>query len=214
METTNFFSSVAALNITGDLQVTIRKGAESNWIVSVMLNNEQCGDDARKLIPPLNLRGSAEELDNGFFERITTPIQTASGLMVDMEGFMKQLEEVKKQSAMEKEKADRERKEKEAREKKYKEAMQKVDELEKEGKYRDAWMKVPDPSDYPEQAEAIRKRKSSLSAKFAPDLFGSSATPVADGQPQRDEANAEQEGNEENAETTEEDWEEDEETNQ
>ena len=193
METTNFFSSIAALNITGDLQVTIRKGAESNWIVSVMLNNEQCGDDARKLIPPLNLRGSAEELDNGFFERITTPIQTASGLMVDMEGFMKQLEEVKKQSAMEKEKEDRERKEKEAKEKKYKEAMQKVDELEKEGKHRDAWMKVPDPSEYPEQAEAIRKRKSSLSSKFAPDLFGATATPLTVEQPQSDEANVEEE---------------------
>ena len=193
METTNFFSSIAALNITGDLQVTIRKGAESNWIVSVMLNNEQCGDDARKLIPPLNLRGSAEELDNGFFERITTPIQTVSGLMVDMEGFMKQLEEVKKQSAMEKEKTDRERKEKEAKEKKYREAMQKVDELEKEGKHRDAWMKVPDPSEYPEQAEAIRKRKSSLSSKFAPDLFGATATPLTVEQPQSDEANAEEE---------------------
>lgn len=193
METTNFFSSIAALNITGDLQVTIRKGAESNWIVSVMLNNEQCVDDARKLIPPLNLRGSAEELDNGFFERITTPIQTASGLMVDMEGFMKQLEEVKKQSAMEKEKTDRERKEKEAKEKKYREAMQKVDELEKEGKHRDAWMKVPDPSEYPEQTEAIRKRKSSLSSKFAPDLFGATATPLTVEQPQSDEANAEEE---------------------
>lgn len=193
METTNFFSSIAALNITGDLQMTIRKGAESNWIVSVMLNNEQCGDDARKLIPPLNLRGSAEELDNGFFERITTPIQTASGLMVDMEGFMKQLEEVKKQSAMEKEKTDRERKEKEAKEKKYREAMQKVDELEKEGKHRDAWMKVPDPSEYPEQAEAIRKRKSSLSSKFAPDLFGATATPLTVEQPQSDEANVEEE---------------------
>lgn len=193
METTNFFSSVAALNITGDLQLTIRKGAERNWIVSVMLNNEQCGDDARKLIPPLNLRGSAEELDNGFFERITTPIQTASGLMVDMEGFMKQLEEVKKQSAMEKEKKDRERKEKEAKEKKYREAMQKVDELEIEGKHRDAWMKVPDPSEYPEQAEAIRKRKSSLSSKFAPDLFGATATPLTVEQPQSDEANVEEE---------------------
>lgn len=193
METTNFFSSIAALKITGDLQVTVRKGAESNWIVSVMLNNEQCGDEARKLIPPLNLRGSAEELDNGFFERITTPIQTASGLMVNMEGFMKQLEEVKKQSAMEKDKADRERKEKEVREKKYTEAMQKVDELEKEGKHRDAWMKVPDPSEYPEQAEAIRRRKSSLSSKFAPDLFGATATSVTDEQPQSDEANVEEE---------------------
>lgn len=205
---------MAALNITGDLQLTIRKGAEDNMIVSVMLNNEQCGDNARKLIPPLNLRGTIQELDNGFFERITTPVQAVSGLMVDMETFMKQLEEVKKQSAMEKEKADRERKEKEAREKKYKEAMQKVDELEKVGKYRDAWMKVPDPSQYPEQAETICKRKSSLSAKFAPDLFGNTTTPVANEQPQRDEANAEEEDNEENAETIEEDWEEDEETNQ
>ncbi|MCH5689544.1 hypothetical protein LWM68_38130 [Niabella sp. W65] len=69
----------------------------------------------------------------------------------------------------------------------------KVDELEKEGKHRDAWMKVPDPSEYPEQAEAIRKRKSSLSSKFAPDLFGATATPVTDEQPQSVEANVEEE---------------------
>lgn len=178
METTRFFSGVAALGITGDLQLTIRKGAENNWVVSVMLHNEQCGDSARKLIPSLNLKGTVEELDNGFFEQITTPIQAASGLMVNMEAYMKQLEEVKKQSAMEKEKTDKEKKEKEAKEKKYKEAMQKVDELEKEGKFRDAWMKVPEPAEYPEQAEALRKRKSSLAAKFAPDLFGAEATPV------------------------------------
>jgi hypothetical protein len=35
-ENNKFFSSVAALNITGDLQLTIRKGAENNWIVSVI----------------------------------------------------------------------------------------------------------------------------------------------------------------------------------
>lgn len=179
MEATNFFSSVAAMNITGDLQITIRKGTEANWVVSVMLHNEQCGDNARKLIPSLNLKGTAEELDNGFFGQIATPMQAASGLMVNMEAYMKQLEEVKKQSAMEKEKADKEQKEKETKEKKYKEAIQKVNELEKEGKFRDAWMKVPEPAEYPEQAEALRKRKSALAAKFAPDLFGAEATPVA-----------------------------------
>lgn len=188
MKTTNFFSSVAALQLTGNLQLTISKGADNNWIVSVMLNNEQCGDEARKLIPPLNLRGSAEELDSGFFEQITTPIQAASGLMMDMESFMKQLEEVKKQSAMEKEKANKERKEKEAREKKYREAMQKVEELEEACKYRDAWMKMPDPSEFPEQAEVIRKRKSALSAKFAPDLFGDPATAVTNPEPAADNA--------------------------
>jgi len=184
MEATNFFSNVAALNITGDLQITIRKGTEASWVVSVMLHNEQCGDKAKKLIPSLNLKGTAEELDNGFFEQVTTPVQTASGLMVNMEAFMKQLEEARKQSAIEKEKADKEKKEKETKDKKYKEAMQKVDELEKEGKFRDAWMKVPEPAEYPEQADALRKRKSALAAKFAPDLFGAEATPVAAQPPQ------------------------------
>lgn len=120
METTNFFSEVAALNITGDLQLTIRKGAENHWIVSVMLHNEQCGDDAKKLIPPLNLKGTVNELDEGFFERITTPLQSASGLIDNMEAFMKQLEEAKKQSAMEKEKTDKEKKAKEEKDKKLK----------------------------------------------------------------------------------------------
>ena len=112
---TNFFRQLANMNLTGDLQITFRATTENSFVLSVLLNNEQCGDEARKLIPPLNLRGTAEELDNGFFESISTPLQTASGLMVDMENFMKQLEETKKKSAMEKEKQDKEKKEKEAK---------------------------------------------------------------------------------------------------
>lgn len=201
----NFFKQIAQLDITGTLHVTISKGTDTTLVVSTMLNNEQCGDDARKLIPPLTLRGNAEELDNGFFERITAPIQAVSGLMVNMESFMKQLEVAKQQSAMEKEKADRERKEKETKEKKYKEAMQKVDELEKAGKYRDAWVKVPEPREYPEQADSIRKRKSSLAAKFEPDLFGSAATiSASEDKPQEDEeVIAEESDTEESIETIE-----------
>ncbi len=184
METTNFFSKIAALGITGDLQLTIRKATDTNWLVSVILQNEQCGDNAKKLIPPLNLNGTSEELDDGFFAQIVAPMQAASGLMVNMEAFMKQLEEAKKQSAIEKEKADKERREKEVREKRFKEAMQKAEELEKEGKFRDAWMKVPEPAEYPEQAEMLRKRKSELAARFAPDLF---AAPVTTAEPEIDD---------------------------
>ncbi|TGD59012.1 PRTRC system protein E [Flavobacterium humi] len=170
---TNFFNQIAQMDLQGDLHLTITKGVESNLIVSVILQNEQCGDNAKNIIPPLNLRGTAEELDNGFFEKITTPIQTASGLMVDMEGFMKQLEEAKKQSAMEKEKADKNKKEQEAKDKKYKDGMGKADELEKEGKFREAWMKVPEIAEFPEKADEIRRRKTELSDKFsAPSLFG------------------------------------------
>ena len=170
---TNFFNQIAQLSITGILQLNITKGAENNLIVSVILQNEGCGDTAKNLIPPLNLRGTAEALDEGFFQQITTPIQTASGLMVDMEAFMKQLEEAKKQSAIEKEKTEKAKKEKEAKDKKFKDGMAKADELEKEGKHREAWMKVPDITEFPEKADEIRKRKTSLSDKFAtPSLFG------------------------------------------
>lgn len=171
--TTNFFNQIAQLQIIGDLHITIAKGAEDRLIVLVMLQNEACGDNAKHTIPPLNLRGTAEELDSGFFENITTPIESASGLMVDMEGYMKQLEDTKKQSAMEKEKADSKKKEQEAKDKKFSDAMAKAEELEKDGKFREAWIKVPEIHEFPFKAEEIRKRKSELSAKFAPDLFGS-----------------------------------------
>ncbi|PWN64121.1 PRTRC system protein E [Chryseobacterium viscerum] len=168
---TYFFNQIAQMNITGDLQITIGQGTENNWIVSILLQNEQCGDDAKHLIPPLTLRGTPEELDNGFFENITAPLQSASGLMVSMEAFMKQLEETKKHSAMEKEKADKEKKEKEAKDKKYNEALQKAEQLEKEGKFKEAWTALPKGSEYPEYAEQIRKKQSVYEHHFAPSLF-------------------------------------------
>ena len=170
---TNFFNQIQQLDFTGVLQLNISKGIESNLIVTVLLNNEQCGDSAKNGIPPLTFNATPQEFDEGFFEQITTPIQKVSGLMVDMEKFLKQLEEVKKQSAIEKEKAEKEKKEKEAKDKKFKDAIVKADELEKEGKFREAWMKVPDITEFPEKADEIRKRKTSLSDKFAtPSLFG------------------------------------------
>ena len=177
---TNFFNQIQQLDFTGVLQLNISKGIESNLIVTVLLNNEQCGDSAKNGIPPLTFNATPQEFDEGFFEQITKPIQKISGLMVDMEKFLKQLEEVKKQSAIEKEKAEKEKKEKEAKDKKFKDAMVKADELEKEGKFREAWMKVPDITEFPEKADEIRKRKTSLSDKFAtPSLFGAmeEATP-------------------------------------
>lgn len=169
----NFFNQIAQLDFTGVLQLNIAKGAGSNLIVSVILNNEQCGDNAKNLIPPLTFNATPQEFDEGFFEQIKTPVQKVSGLMVDMEKFLKQMEEAKKQSAMEKEKADKEKKEKETKDKKFKDGMAKADELEKDGKFRDAWMKVPDITEFPEKADEIRKRKTELSEKFStPSLFG------------------------------------------
>ena len=168
---TNFFRQIAKLNLKGDLQMILRESTDNSFVLSVLLNNEQCGDEARKTIPPLNLRGTAEELDNGFFETVTTPLQTVSGLMVDMEAFLKQLEEAKKKSAMEKEKAEKMKKEKDAKDKKYKDALLKAEELEKEEKYKDAWTALPKASEFPEYAEIIQKKQDEYEKHFAPSLF-------------------------------------------
>ena len=168
---TNFFRQLASMNLTGDLQITLRPTTENSFVLSVLLNNENCGDEAKKHIPPLNLRGTAEDLDNGFFENISAPLQVASGLMVDMENFMKHLEEAKKKSAMEKEKQDKEKKDKEAKEKKYNDALQKAEELEKEGKYKEAWSTLPKISEFPDFADTIRKKQDEYERHFAPSLF-------------------------------------------
>ena len=46
---TNFFRQLASMNLTGDLQITLRPTTENSFVLSVLLNNEQCGDEARKI---------------------------------------------------------------------------------------------------------------------------------------------------------------------
>ncbi len=176
---TTFFNQIQTLDFTGVLQLNISKGAENNLIVSVLLNNEQCGDNAKKLIPPLTLRGTAEELDNGFWQQISQPIGQVSALMVDMEKFQKQLEEVQKQSAINKANSEKNKAVPTEKDKKYRDALLKYEELEKQGKYRSAWSALPEPNSLPElQANEVRKRRSLLAAKFEPDLFAASTETI------------------------------------
>lgn len=168
---TNFFNQIAKLNIEGNLQINIQKTDGQQFVTSVLLQNEQCSDNSKNAIPPLILRGTSEDLDNGFFEKITQPIEQTSDLMLNMEIYLKAQEIAKKQSAMEKEKAEKEKKQADAKEKKYQQAMSTTDKLEAEGDYRKAWIAVPEVKDFPHHEEEIHKRKKELSAQFAPDLF-------------------------------------------
>ena len=110
-----------------------------------------------------------------------------------MEAYLKGQEAAKKNAAMEKkktEKADKAEKSdkpttpEEIKAMKYKGIMAEVDQLEAAGKYKDAWVKVPQASEFPDIAEEIRNRRASLSAQFSPDLFGA-------GQPATDITNVE-----------------------
>ncbi|TRW21551.1 PRTRC system protein E [Flavobacterium zepuense] len=168
---TNFFQSIAALQVQGGWNINITSENTERLIVSVLFYDDKVGDDARKKVPPIILRGTVAELDEGFFDAVANPVQQTAALFTNMESYLKQREQAKQASQMEKEKTAKADKDKTDKQKKYEEALKKVDELEAEGKYKEAWMKVPSPQDYPDEAETLRSRKAALSAQFAPDLF-------------------------------------------
>ena len=163
--TTNFFQEIAALNVQGDWKMTISTGAGNEMIVSLLLTNEKIGDDARKLIPPMIFKGTAQEIDEAFFTSIEAPAKQTASLFANMEQYMKGVEEAKLQSKMEKDREGKERKEKDERKKKYNALIKKVDELEEAKKYQEAIACLPKEKDYPEQAEEIKKRLESLRQK-------------------------------------------------
>jgi PRTRC genetic system protein E len=174
MAITNFFSQVAALDFTGCLNLTLRRDGES-LTVSLLVQDDTCGDTAKSHIPPLLLKGTPAELGEGFFPAIDTPVQQTTQLLTNMAQFLKGQEQAKKHSAMEKKKTEKPEKPAQAadpKEKKFLEAMAQVDALEAAGKAKEAWCKVPQPSEYPDKAQLLRERRESLSKQFAPDLFG------------------------------------------
>jgi PRTRC genetic system protein E len=171
-----FFKSLTALQLAGDWNINIAKETADRLIVSVLFYNNRIGDDARKKVPPILLKGTPQELDEGFFHAIEQPLKETAQLFANMEHFLLQKEQATISSQMHKENGTKADKEKTDKQKKYEEAMKKADELEAEGKYREAWIKVPQAELYPEHAETIRNRRMELSKQFAPDLFNESKT--------------------------------------
>lgn len=167
----DFFQSLIALQVAGDWKINIAKETADKLIVSVLFFNDTIGDSASKKVPPILLKGTAEELDEGFFQVIEQPIKETVQLFTNMEQFLKEKEQAKIASQMEKDNVLKMGKEKAEMQKKYEEAMKKADELETVGKFKEAWMKVPQADLYPEHKEIIHKRKAELSDKFPIDLF-------------------------------------------
>jgi len=158
---TNFFETLMGLNAQGDWRITIAKDKDGRLTVSLLLFNEQCGDDARLRIAPMLLKGTAEEIDNGFFETIAAPIEKTSGLFANMEQYLKSLEEARKHSKSETDKKSN-KKPADEQTKKYDAQMKKVEELAAQGKYGEAITQLPKPELYPDMEEAIEDKKEEL----------------------------------------------------
>jgi PRTRC genetic system protein E len=170
--TTDFFSKLATLYVEGDYRMTIKAGLHNRMIVSLYFTNDKATDKACKVIPPLTLKGTIEELDNHFFATITQPVQQTAAFFNNVDQHAKALEAARLNSKLEKDKQDAGKKEKETAQKKYETLMKKVAELEAAGKFREAYAQLPKPTDFPEQEATINEKKQALLEKFEqPGLF-------------------------------------------
>jgi PRTRC genetic system protein E len=185
--TTNFFKNITDLNVSGNWKFTINGDDNGILTVSALFTPIENGDSASKLVPPLLLRGTADELDAGFFETIQQPVQEASGLFHNMDNYVKGLEEAKKQSKMEQDKKAQEIKakaltktgastdgievtsepkvSKEDKRKSYEDVMKKISDLNDACKYEEALTLLPSVTDYPEKQSELGKKKADLERK-------------------------------------------------
>lgn len=179
---TNFFEHIANLQVHGNYKMAIHVDDKNQFTVSVLFNTNGNGDNAYKVVPPMLLKGTAQELDEGFFEAIEKPVQETAGLFQNMEAYLKGLEEAKKQSKMEQDKqkpksspkpqANNEdievaepKIDKEAKRKAYEEAMKQIAELNDNCKYGEAFELLPSVADYPEKQAELDKKRADLTRK-------------------------------------------------
>ena len=187
--TTDFFKNIAALNVPGHWKMAIQVDDKGQFTVSALYNTPANGDNAYKVVPPMLLKGTAQEMDEGFFEAIEKPVQETAGLFRNMEGYLKGLEEAKKLSKMEQDKktagkpatvkkpvedgcdveGDNEEavpgRSREDLKKEWEEAMKKIGELNDACKYQEALDLLPSAEDYTDKKTELEKKQADLSRK-------------------------------------------------
>ena len=176
--TTNFFQNIASLNLPGTWRFVIETDAIGNFTVSEIFS-QSCGDNAANIIIPLSLNGSAQDLDEGFFDQITEPAIKTAALQSNLEAHLKSMEQAKAASKMEQDKKtkdakaisvkkdnDHEMPEPKADTKKaYEEALRQISNLNDACKYEEALMLLPSVADYPEKETELKNKRADLNRK-------------------------------------------------
>ncbi|MBB5395145.1 PRTRC system protein E [Mucilaginibacter sp. AK015] len=180
---TNFFQQIAGLGFNGNFLLNIHQDEKGVQTVSVALKRDKAVDG----LPPMLFKATAEELDEGFFAKLTEPVKQTAGLISNIETYQKELDKAKKNAKPDKGKAGKpaetdsdeddnddennlftppeDDKEAKAEKKRlYDEAMEKVKQLAQNTKYAEALANLPDVADYPDKAEAIEAKRRTLQA--------------------------------------------------
>jgi PRTRC genetic system protein E len=184
--TTNFFKNITDLQVPGKWNLAIHSDEQGNLTLSALFTALHNADNVTKTIPPMLLKGSAEELDNGFFEAITQPVQQTAVLYTNLNAYHKELEKAKQASKMEQGKKNKAAKpkaepkegeeeddmemsepkpDKEAQRKAYEEAIKKVTQLDSLCHYEEALDMLPTLIEFPEKANELDKKRAELERK-------------------------------------------------
>ena len=177
---TNFFENIASLNLPGTWKLVIQTDANGNMTVSELFN-ATCGDKAVKLIIPYTLTGTAQELDEAFFNKITEPVAKSAELQSNLEAHLKSVEAAKAASKMEQDRKNKEKAQatatpkntadaelpepkisKEEKKKAYDTAMENVSELIKKLKFSEALTILPKVEEYPNKENELKKKRQYL----------------------------------------------------
>jgi len=182
---TNFFENIASLQIPGIWKLVIETDTDGNFTVSELFT-KTCGDKAVNRIIPLSLNGTAQELDEEFFSRVTAPVLKSAELQTNMEAHLKSVEDARLASKMEQDKKAKALKpkaesknaeleedielgetkpNKEERKKAYEEAMKKIAECNDHCQYVEALALLPSATDYPEKQAELEKKHADLTRK-------------------------------------------------
>ena len=116
-----------------DLTIVIRK-ANGQLTVATLPKSNGLKDEAQNHIVPLTVTGTPQELDAGFLQTVTRPIQKAGGLIANMAQFEAQAANSK---AAREAKSKESKEEREKREK-YEKLMKKAEEMTTAKNYREA----------------------------------------------------------------------------
>ena len=120
-----------------DLTIVIRK-TNGQLTVSTLPKSNGLKDEAQNHIVPLTVTGTPQELDTGFLQAVTRPIQKTCGLISNMAQFEAQADKAAASSKAAKEAKSKETKEEREKREKYEKLMRKAEELTAARNHREA----------------------------------------------------------------------------
>jgi PRTRC genetic system protein E len=179
---TNFFENIANLNAPGIWTIGIQNDENGNFTVSALYAPFKSNEPATKMIVPLIHRGTATDMDEGFFEATVTQVETLKGLYSNIKAVTASVDVARKklgqgskpQPAKAKTNGDTDEIEvgepkasAEDKRRAYTDAIRKVVELNDACKYEDALNILPSVADYPEKKDELEKRRADLERKKA-----------------------------------------------